>query len=323
MNNTLEHWFGLNSNEEIKIEKEVINKHANTKTIFYFDSTTMKSYWLSKKPKNISFSFIVNWDKIPILLCTNLNQNDSYEIPKETYYNNEHLSFIKSNLQKCIRRQLSSKAIKTGYHMIKLNLNEFLRRISIIIIEDIILHESYSTIIWLMVATSSKKNVLKITKNIVDWLLGLIKTLCDINEYDILEPTDKKYHMDELNNYDLLYSLQFRKSYGGMNGDMKMLNYATNSWLNKFNNNVNCDTTKINLIDSNEINTLDLKELELDNCNIAGLDFHCFPFMIKMINKKHNNYTEKEIRSAIWNCSSKINYRKVNNNDDNNNNNVT
>jgi hypothetical protein len=315
MRTLLDQWFVMDK-LSLPNNQNYQNDHNNQKTIFYFNSKTMKSSWLHDKPKNISFSTTINWNQTPITLCTNLEQYHSYVIPKETKYNDKHMTFIKSNLQKCIRRKSNVKAIKTAYHMIKLNINEFLRRISIIIIEDVILHESYSTIVWLMAITSSKKSTFILNKNIIDWLLGLVDTLCNIDECCDLSNLDKydiKYNITELNDYDLLYSLQFRISYGVMCGDMEMLNYVTGVWLQLFKDGKKCNTETINSVDYNTIDVLEFEEWKLDGNNIAGIDFHCAPYMLEMICMKYDDYSEDEIKSAIWNCSSKVNYRKKDN----------
>ncbi|QKF94176.1 hypothetical protein QKU48_gp0718 [Fadolivirus algeromassiliense] len=302
MNRTLDYWFGTPK------EKEKISKQKN---IFYFDSNTMESKWLNKKPKDTTFNTIVKWNEMSILLCTNLKEHD-YLLPVETVYNMNHITYLKSNLQKCIRRKLNDKAIKTAHHLIKLNINEFLRRISIIIIEDVILHQSYSTIVWLMAATSSKKTIFKPNKYIIDWLLGLVNTLCDINECDHIDIDNTKYDITKFDDYDLLYSLQFRIEYGGMNGDIVMLNYITGVWFDRFRNNKNCNTSEIHQIDSDTVIDLSLDDWKLDGDNCAGIDFHCAPYIIDTLSKRYNTYLENKIQTAIWNCSSGINYRKLN-----------
>ena len=301
MQQPIDKWFATTSN----------NESPKPKTIFYFDAKKMETKWLHQQLNHIRFSTIIKWNKKQITLCTNMSQNHDYQIPTETKYNSKHITFLKSNLQKCIRRGLAEKAVKTAYHMIKINLNEFLRRISIIILEDITLHQAYSTVVWLTAATSSKKNIFKPNKYIIDWLLGFVNLLCHIEDYDNAGKNNKTYDLIELNDNDLLYSLQFRRSYGGMSCDMKMLDYFTDLWFKRFSNNEKCDETEIELIDSNNIKDLEFEEWKLEDDNCVGIDFHCAPYIITNLQKKYD-YTETEIKLAIWNCSSKINYRKEN-----------
>lgn len=294
---TFDHWFNIPQTP------------TTQKTIFFFNSATMTTSWLVEKPLNAISLATIKWQKILVTLCTDFLQ-ESLQIPPETQYNEKAIPFLKSNLQKCIRRGLNNQAIKTSYHLIKLNINEFLRRISIITIEDVTLHESYSTIIWLMTVTSSKTIIYKTTKTIVDFLLGYVNALCNIKIYDDYDYDSTKYNLTLFQDYDLLLSLQLRLSYGGMKSDMQMLNYISKLWLDKFSNGMKCNCDEIISINSNEVTTLGFREWKINN-NCVGIDYHCAPYIVSELMKKHN-YGDKKIKSIIWNCSSRINYRKSN-----------
>ena len=301
----IDQWFG-SPNKNIK---------PLQKTVFYLDSTTMQSNWLHDKPEKSIIISIVKWNKIPIILCTNLKQNHKYGIPTENMYTDKHITFLKSTLQKCVRRQLNEKAVKVAYHFIKININEFIRRLSIIILEDVILHESYSTLVWLIATTSSTKNIFKPNKQIIDWLLGYVDTLCNISDADKMynnknnEP--KKYNITDFNDYDILYSLQFRSSYGGMGCDVDMINYYIEKWFTQFKKDNPCNNALITSIDSSTIKPFIIDDWKLKGDNMAGIDFHCAPYILEILSKQYN-YTSNEVKSAIWNCSSKINTRKIN-----------
>lgn len=306
MYKTLDQWF-MSSEEQ----KNIIQQ----KTFFYFDHETMQSEWLHKKPKGITYSTIVKWNKVPIMLCTNTPQDHKYEIPKDKVYNVKQLSYFKSNIQKCIRRQLNEKAIKTSYHMIKMDISEFLRRLTVIILEDVKFHVSYSTLVWLMSVCSVTKEPFKPDKKIIDWLLGVVNTLCEISEYDKVDyENDKNKYKDNItdfNDYDLLYSLLLKCSYGGMYYDINMLNYFVGVWFERFKNGEKCNEEEVKLIDSSKIKPLTVEEWKLDGENMCGVDFHCYPPFLEILSKEYN-YTEKEVKKAIWDCSSGINYRKLN-----------
>jgi len=306
MYKTLDQWFMTPEEQKNTISQ---------KTIFYFDSDTMETKWLFKKPKGITYTTIVKWNKVPIMLCTNTPQDHKYEIPKDKVYNIKQISYFKSNLQKCIRRQLNEKAVKTAYHMIKLDMSEMLRRLTVIVLEDVKFHTSYSTLVWLMAVMSTTKEVFKPTKNIIDWLLGVVNTLCEINEYDNVgyENDKNKYkdHITDFNDYDLLYSLLLKCSYGGMYYDINMLNYFVGLWFERFENGEKCNEHIIELIDSSKIKPLIMNDWKLDGDNMCGIDFHCYPPFLEILSKEYN-YTEKEVKKAIWDCSSGINHRKLN-----------
>jgi len=52
-----------------------------------------------------------------------------------------------------------------------------------------------------------------------------------------------------------------------------------------------------------------MEDWKLDGVNMAGVDFHCMPPILEILSKEYE-YSEKEVKKAIWDCSSGINYRK-------------
>ena len=60
-----------------------------------------------------------------------------------------------------------------------------LRRLCIIMFEDIILHESFTTLMWLTAALSTNSFVLQ--KNHINWILGLINTMANCNIKDEID----------------------------------------------------------------------------------------------------------------------------------------
>ncbi len=297
--------------QQTTIDQWIIN-YINIKKIFYLDwsNNIPKVLWLDNIPNNINFLTKINWriQNTHITLCGRINQN-SYQLPSENYYQN--ISYLKSHLQKCIRRKLYDKAVKTAFHMIKLDVQDFLRRLPIIMIEDVILHESFPIIIWLMVAVSSKKEFILQEEHII-WLLSVVHTLCIIDNHDKIGLLDKIKDIkqfNKLNNKDnitILYSLQLRAAYGGMKVDIKMLNYFTKKWYNKFKNGEYCNQTPIQYINTLLSNMIKLKKEEW---LIEAIDFHCAPYILDMIQKEFPNMSKENIQSTIWHNSSKINVR--------------
>ena len=129
-----------------------INTNNARKQFFYIDwnSSNPIATWLIKKPKNVSFSCIVKWYNIgDIILCC----KDKYSLKDESntlilqniekinskLFDEERqlLSFMKSHLQKSIRRQQGIEALKSAKELLILDKNEFLRRICIIMFADV------------------------------------------------------------------------------------------------------------------------------------------------------------------------------------------
>ncbi len=295
---------------------KVTSKHP-FKRYFYLDWTQEKprAKWLATRPNNISFEANVKWrDRRRDIVVCGYNLEQLYDPPFEIKYNN--ISLLKSHLQKCVRRQLTDKALKTSWHMIKMDLNEFIRRLPIIMIEDVQLHESMTTLVWLMSAISKGYEP---SESQIHWVMGLVKFLCEHPTFD--RPDCDSGHgkssgsvpqlikkIDEsdasIQQKDILYSMLFRQAYGGMKGDMNMFYNYTEEWLHRFENGNNVPSTEILPYNPDNLTDLDLSELE-----ISAVDFHCFPRLLTMIVDEYPDLDETSARICIWECNSKINTR--------------
>ena len=88
---------------------------------------------------NIFIKF--KYKKKEYTICGNINPNfTKYYPPVKEYKKNQYLL---SHLQKSIRRMEDVKSVQTAKHIIDLDCNSFLRRLPIIMIEDVTLHESF------------------------------------------------------------------------------------------------------------------------------------------------------------------------------------
>jgi hypothetical protein len=178
-------------------------------------------------------------------------------------------------------------------------------------LEDTFLHESFTTIIWLMVASS--KNF-KFKQYMYEWIIGIIYVLCKIDKKDVLGVLDIKtdkiieklnsYNKLEKNNYSILYSIHLRIAYGGTDNDLKMLKLFSEKWETRFSNN-----TKINTITVKPIK-LFIKDLDLDEWDLSAIDYHCNKNFLDYISKKFENIDKDELKKNIWINSSSINVRE-------------
>ena len=146
---------------------------AKIKQYFYIDWTKASNNeipiaeWLEKKPEGITWSQIIKWKNVgDIIVCCKDNnafiEEDSQNFNIETQLkiiNNVSwdekksvMVFLKSHLQKCLRRKRNVEALRSAYEMMLINVNEVLRRVCIIIFEDIKLKDYYPTMVWLMAA---------------------------------------------------------------------------------------------------------------------------------------------------------------------------
>ena len=325
----------MDSKSQTKIDffykSDTNNKKYQLKRYFYLIwenlyTPNITAYWLENKPEKINFIELVHCNYIKkgyyFYLCGWFRNNDDkeYVMMKEKIYKNVH--YLKSHLQKSIRNQDDLLAIPTCNHLLKLDICELLRRLPIIMLEDLFLHESINTIIWLMVAKLSS-STFKFKKYIYEWLLGTIFVMCKIDDFDLFDEENTveenelcnkeilniyqlldKYNDLEEYQYSLLYSLHIRIAFGGMKGDMVMIKRFIDLWEKRF----RTGKMKINNMKVRPI-SLYITDLELGDWNLAAIDFHCNPRFLEFIQKKYNDLSIDEIKNIVWYNSSSVNKR--------------
>ncbi len=148
---------------------------AKIKQYFYIDWTKATNdkiplaEWLNEKPKNVTWSQIIKWKNVgDIMVCCtdnrtfyeedikNFNLESQLRIINRKFWDEKKslMNFLKSHLQKCLRRKRNIEGLRSSYEMMLININELLRRVCIIIFEDIRLKNYFTTMVWLMAAVS-------------------------------------------------------------------------------------------------------------------------------------------------------------------------
>lgn len=282
-------------------------------------SPDFEATWYDERPRDVNFIHEVKWANVrkshTFYLCGYFPDVDEkkFFIPHEAKYKNIHL--IKSHLQKNIRKKDDVLAIPSAVHMLKLEAMDLFRRLPIIMIEDVKLHKSFSTLMWLLVAVSSTE--FKMKKYMYEYVLGVVYTLTKLNKKDeinYLYEYNKPKTIDLLQLYNeltpsqcsLLYSMHLRVAYGGMQGDMEMFEQYANVWYNRFKTNSN---EKVEDIEVQPISFFSVSSLELENWDLSAIDFHCQTTFIDLIAKKYPDIEQNEIKKLVWYNSSSINSR--------------
>ena len=209
-----------------------------------------------------------------------------------------HVSLLKSNLQKAIRRQEKEIALHTTMKMIYHGgIIELLRRLTIITWEDVILNQYYPAIVWLYIAISSKSY--KATNHDVIFIHSYVAYLCDIQEVGGYDSRCKETTpFSELCHDAVALSLYIRIQYGGFPSEISGMNDLIRRILC---HDVTISQQSITIIDPYELITVDIID--------AAIDFHCFPSMLKRIHAQLPHLTEEAIRQAIWKFDSSVNRR--------------
>lgn len=181
-----------------------------------------------------------------------------------------YITTLKSLLQKAIRRKcIDNTAIRLAYALHNISLNELLRRLPIVCLEDCLLHPNFPSIVWLMMAVSKGYNppdgILALVftfiedltacewKDVIpdDSAMGDVdaNTNNDDNDVDtVINGTSSFDNNDESDNSvsshlrklkvgsvrTILASMLLRSSFGGMTGDLYMIHALVDSWYQRF-----------------------------------------------------------------------------------------
>jgi len=212
-----------------------------------------------------------------------------------------NVPLLKSNLQKAIRRCDNQIAIQSALALIQVAPMELLRRLPIIYIEDVCLMDSYSIVVWLMIADKAYGSL---SNRDIDILLNIVNSLCNCKTYFPYVQNEINYaftheSLQFVPNGSQLLSLYYRSEYGGLKGDIQMLKVAIDYY--------RMNPTKMEKTEYKQINYSKIeKNMEI---LVEAIDFHPYPYMLSILNKL--TFINKDtIKMFIWNVESGYNVRK-------------
>lgn len=248
---------------------------------------------LNDRPKEINFSEIFKVKGEKYIICGWINPElyTYYPPVKITHKKSQYLS---SHLQKCIRRMDDIKSIKTAKNFIDHDYTSFIRRLPIIMLEDVSLHESFPILIWLMISNSKG---FKLRLPMFKWLLGVVYHLAKCREKTFYSKTKGEMEIDTKNDI-LMNTLRFRKHYGGMKGDMEMIEYYTQHLKD-----LSINNDKVHIIKHT------IEGLNKDEWLIEANDFHCNKYILDHLKGIFPKYKKEYLIKLIWIFSSSLNYR--------------
>jgi len=230
------------------------------------------------------------------------------------------IPILKSNLQKAVRRFESEVAMASAAAILwygKEGFSELVRRLGIIYIEDVCLIDHYCIVCWLMIASAKSYVPSYLDEWILIQIAGDLARTNHVYEDD-KHPTnregmvfdsgevDKQYkNVHELQtSNDAIKCVYLRSLYGGMKGDMVMLQRSVNNYIDRNRNepfNTSC---------WEEIERCVPDELEILS---VAIDFHPLPHMLSWIEKQispERQVSKDTIKHMIWFVYSGVNYRK-------------
>ena len=274
---------------------------------FFLDWKTKTAVWCDLKDETdiIKFQVNVNWSELglKITLASNCTPGDTVQTTSEI-----PVSYLKSHLQKSIRRSNPYKSLKTASALIRTDPGEFLRRVLIIAIEDSLPLDGYAVLTWFMSATSKGYTM---NQEQIDYCLGYTYDLAKSTNYERFM-VEEQQRIPELRGIpdegkNLVYSILFREAYGGLPNDKKLCRQICNLWVKRW----HTGSSHLQLL-KRQVKFISpaTDSLHFNDWYLAALDFHCCPNLIQHVHEKFDQYSEHQIKLAIWHDSSCLTNKK-------------
>lgn len=212
------------------------------------------------------------------------------------------LSYLKSALQKCVRRKNVQLALECAKSFMKCNMKSLLRRLVVIAAEDVYIDNNTSTVIWMYMMMTFQ--IFHPTKYQTDWLLGYVKSLCETDDYVNYLKDDHIHPRANENTLGLALKL-FLNATTLMDGDRAML-----TW---YYNNLDFVQTEKKFITIQPVDCQSISYVTKEKFPLEAIDFHTnakMPFIVSNKMNTKERLSPSEIKSLIWTCRSGVNLRK-------------
>lgn len=285
--------------------------------LFVFDDENETVLYFNRSSKK-DLRYVATVSGLDLYKKESYQEYQEYQDQKES----PHIPIWISNLQKAVRRKETEVALATCRNLLRSKDGEMslIRRLPIIMIEDVSLLKNYfSILVWWMMALSSKKYYL--SKNDKKILYKIVILLCQTDEVfefdkDSIEYKEcsdykkwKKILMEsseEMSSevFTTLLSIYYRVLHGGMKGDMKMLeNAISHYYQHPF-------QILQPLIAEKNQHFLEIDENDFQFRLLEfSIDFHPYPHLLWNL-EKVLKLNQSLIKEWIWNAESGVNVRK-------------
>lgn len=252
----------------------------------------MTTYWIRSEEFTISHEKPEGTCYRPLTISTGMCivvdrrvRGKELSSPREVQY---PLPVLKSNLQKAIRRKKQEHALSTADYMISQYSVEFVRRLSVIMVEDTQIHTRYlSEIVWLMVAMSRGYILTEFDRTVL--LESVQACLTSSYRYNLKVGSSRRHQPND----SVSLALYLRSIFGGMEGDIMFMERIRNRY-QEGTISVCSHTVELPAIDEFVLRTHLLPE---------SVDFHCYPNLLENV--------PRLTKEAVWWCLSSVNTREV------------
>jgi hypothetical protein len=214
---------------------------------------------------------------------------------------------LKSHLQKMVRRKSSDLAVKTARRLLLLDPMSLLRRLPIIMIEDVMLLPALWPLVWLMMAYPFRG----LTDEDCEWILGVVHKLVthDWSENLLEEAPDADWRPEITD--PLVGAIAIRHEYGGLRGDKPLMIHSAWTWQQRrrraeSGEHLSWFSLQIHQHNSciTPIPLVSIEPLLASEFNSVALDHHITPITRLLPSGGGKNWAQ-----IIWDCSSSRNPR--------------
>ena len=227
----------------------------------------------------------------------------------------QSIPYLKSHLQKCVRKGLDLQAVATTKQLLKLSVVECVRRLAIIMVEDVALHpQAMGVLLWWTIVLAhrikgrdkgAKLSCVDVPLWFCEWVLGLVHVLCahpvhvrlpntlpHMTPWQRLQTFDKTHTSVTSSHRDLLCSLYLRATYGGLKGDVALLEQAAEAVFH--NETAMLITTPIQPIVWDSVGALPMHAWDLD-----AIDFHVVPRLFELVERGDKTHDRPLIDTSL------------------------
>ena len=305
---TIQTNLSINSKQNTNINKNTIT--TDNDIHFVIDYNTMTAKFIDKVNNHCKYVTCIDISETTTYKLWEVgNEGDIWKpniINKDTDIN---IDLFKSHIEKCVRRMKPIEASQGLMILMLKNPYEALYKLSSICINDVVLTQGYSVIIWLMITIKIKPISIKSIK----FINNFVKKLCLINDIiinhkDSIIKVNKNITLNAIIDYtdepfmSELAALKLRCKYERNTHTIKQMEYAIHYYYN-MNEKINIDKYKSSKLIPNNIDF---------NYQVVyeAIDYTCCYNLINYIYTKPNiNINESDIRNIIWMSESGVNFR--------------
>jgi hypothetical protein len=265
-------------------------------TVLVFDGTQKTLQWRVKEPRAVGYRRIKRLtNPFPITFVANVSLVDIEVQEQEQASAKGYIPLLKSNLQKCIRRNMATEACCTVAALTRTRggTMHLLRRLPVIVVEDKYAHWSKfaADFAWLCFLMATGQG----PEGWLGDLLALVNDLCCTGEgvhVDVRthEQVQKTWYTSQS-----ACSLCLRAYYGGMRGDVRMLFNAAR--LEK--NSARHRAMALPVRTPNHVPTI------APDILLAAVDFHLLPSLCADLARR-TGHKAADVKQAIWLHSSAL-----------------